>query len=132
MCIVQAGSGKKHLQSIALNIFETCFEYGIRLDMEWIPHSFNDEADYVSRIQDFDDWRVNPQLFGNIGKLWGPHTVDCFAHVDNTQLSKFYSRFWCPGSVAVDAFTVNWSGDINWLVPPFQPIAHAVKTCTGM
>ena len=55
--IVQAGSRRNHLQFLALNIFETCFEFGIRLDMEWIPRSLNDKADYVSHIQDFDDWK---------------------------------------------------------------------------
>ena len=52
--IVQASSGKMHLQSIALNSFETCFEYGICLDMEWISRSLNDKTDYVSHIIYFD------------------------------------------------------------------------------
>ena len=77
--------------------------------MEWIPRSLNKQADYVRRIHDLDDWRTNPQLFANIDHLWGPHNVDCFAHIDNTQLLVFYSRFWCPGPTAFDAFTVNWS-----------------------
>ena len=53
--------------------------------------------------------------------------MDCFAHVDNAQLPIFYSRFRCPGSAAVDAFTVNWSGNVNWLVPPFHLTSRAVK-----
>ena len=61
--IVQAGSKRQHLQSIALSIFVTCFQQGIRLDMEWILHSLNDKADYISHIQDFDDWKINPQFF---------------------------------------------------------------------
>ena len=124
---MQAGSGKQHLQSIALNIFETCFKFGIYLDMEWIPRTLNDKADYISRIRDLDDWQVNPLVFANVNAPWGPHSVDCFANVDNTQLPKFYSRFWCPGSAAVDAFTVNWSGDINGWVPPFHLIARTVR-----
>ena len=83
----------------------------------------NDKADYVSHIQDFDDWKTNPQLFANIDQLWGPH---------NAQLPIFYSRFWCPGSAAVDAFTVNWSGNVNWLIPPFYLISHTVKHATGI
>ena len=53
--IVEAGSKKQHLQSIALSIFVTCFCQGIQLDMEWIPRSLNDKADYISRIRDYDD-----------------------------------------------------------------------------
>ena len=106
--IVEAGSKKQHLQSIALSIFVTCFRQGIRLDMEWIPRSLND---YISRIRDYDDWKINHGIFSWIDAMWGPHSVYCFAHVDNTQLPTFYSRFWCPGSIAIDAFTVNWAGN---------------------
>ena len=125
--IVEAGSGKQHLQSIALNIFEMCFKHGIRLDIDWIPRSLNDKADYISRIQDFDDWKVNPQLFAGIDSFWGPHTVDCFTHIENTQLPVFYSRFWCPGSAAVDAFTVNWVGEVNWWVPPLHLVDRTIR-----
>ena len=133
--IVQVGSKRQHLQSIALSIFVACFQQGIRLDMEWIPRSLNDKADYISCIHDFDDWKINPQIFAWINSMWGPHSVDCFAHVDNTQLPKFYSRFWCPGSTAIDAFTVNWANDVDWWVPPIylicQVLRHA-EICSAM
>ena len=44
--VVQVGSRKPHLQDGAMSVFETCFQHGIRLQMEWIPHSLNDKADY--------------------------------------------------------------------------------------
>ena len=91
--------------------------------MEWILRTLNDKADYISHIQDFDD----PQLFANIDRLWVPQVIDCFAHIDNTQLAIFYSRFWCPGAAAVDAFTVNWAGTINWWVPPVHLVGRTVK-----
>ena len=125
--IVEAGSRKQHLHCIALQIFETCFRNCIRLDMEWIPRTLNEKADYISRVQDFDDWRVDPQLFATIDSLWGPHSVDVFAHVDNTQLPRFYSRFWCPGAIAVDAFTVNWAGEVNWWVPPVHLVGRVLR-----
>ena len=34
------------------------------------------------------------------------------------QLDRFCSRFLNPGCKAVDAFTVSWAGDYNWLFPP--------------
>ena len=43
-------------------LFEVCFKHGVRLDMEWIPRGLNDKANYISRISDFDDWKVNPQF----------------------------------------------------------------------
>ena len=50
--------------------------------------------------------------------MWGPFTVDNFASNLNTQLTTFHSRCWCPGTCAVDTFTVFWRTEINWLVPP--------------
>ena len=95
--------------------------------MEWIPRSLNDKADYISRIQDSDDWIVNHQFFALIDSMWGPHDVDCFVHISNTQLAKFYSRFWCPGAAATDAFTVDWSGVVNWLAPPISLIGRVLR-----
>lgn len=124
--IVQVGSRKQHLQEGALSIFELCFQYDIKLKVEWIPRSANGIADYVSRIRDYDDWMVNPALFQSLDKTWGPHTVDCFASEHNKQLLRFHSRFWCPGAEAVDTFTVNWMGDVCWLVPPLHLAGRAL------
>ena len=57
--------------------------------------------------------------------MWGPYAVDYFAHIDYTQLPKSYSRFWCPGAAATDAFTVNW-----W-VPPFSLIGRVLRYATA-
>ena len=99
--IVQVGSGKPHLQEGALSIFELCFQHNIKLEMEWVPRSANELADYMSHVRDFDDWMVNPSLFQYLDQIWGPHTVDCFANEHNSQTSCFHSRFWCPGSEAI-------------------------------
>ena len=53
--IVKHGSRKHHLQDGAVSIFETCFSHAIKLVMEWVPREGNQVADYISRIQDFDD-----------------------------------------------------------------------------
>ena len=86
----------------------------------------------MSRVRDFDDWMVNPSMFQYLDQLWCPHTVDCFANEHNSQTPRFHSRFWCPGSEAVDTFTVNWGSEVCWLVPPsiwlvmpFAMLGHA-------
>ena len=70
---------------------------------------------------------VNPQFFAQMDSLWGHHTVDRFAHIDNTQLPVFNSRFWCPGSSAIDAFTVDWADEINWWVPPVYLVSRTLR-----
>ena len=67
----------------------------------------NFKANLLSQIIDLDDWLLNPTVFAEIDKAWGPHTVDRFASFQNCQLPRCNSHFWNPGSVAVDAFTVN-------------------------
>ena len=59
-------------------------------------------------------------------KHWGPYTVDRFASYYNAKLVRFNSRFWNPGSEAIDAFTLNWAKDINWVVPPIHLISRVI------
>ena len=35
---------------------------------------------------------------------------------------KFNSEYWCPGTFDVNAFTVSWSDENNYLVPPIYLI----------
>ena len=125
--IVQAGSRQPHLQDGAMSIFEICWKHGIRLEMAWIPRSLNDRADYISRIVDFDDWRVSPSAFAYLDSQFGPHTVDCFASGHNSQLQRFHSRYWDPGSEAVDTFTVSWRNETCWWVPPLHLVCRTIR-----
>ena len=52
--------------------------------------------------------------------IWGPHTIDRFSNSINYHISRFNSRFHLLGSEAVDAFSVPWVGENNWLVPPAE------------
>ena len=106
-------------------------QHQIRLEPEWIPRGLNERADYLSRIIDYDDWQLNPLVFSKLDNAWGPHTVDRFASFQNSQVPRFNSRCWNPGSEAVDAFTVDWPGENNWWCPPIGLIpSHSA--CTGL
>ena len=87
----------------------------------------NELADKISKICDYDGRFASQSFFIKIDKLWGPHTTDHFANSCNTKLTRFNSLFWCPGTEAVDAFSQDWSADINWLVPPIFFIASVIK-----
>ena len=65
----------------------------------------NEQTDFISRIFDFDDWMLDPVTFTELDHEWGPHTIDRFADMHNTQLDRFNLRYWNPGSEVVDAFT---------------------------
>ena len=104
----------------------------IKLEPEWIPREENQLADYWSKVVDYDDWMVHPAVFAQLDLWWGPHTIDRFASGINTQLSRFNSRFWEPDTEAVDAFTCDWQGEVNWWAPPVglipRVIQHARRT----
>eukprot|EP00731_Ephydatia_muelleri_P008531 Em0004g869a len=126
--ILQVGSRKPNLQEQALKVFETCIIHQIRLEPEWIPRAQNELADFISRIVDYDDWQISPELFYYLEEAWGPYSLDRFADNFNTQLSRFNSRFACPGSEAVDTFTVHWGGgENNWWCPPPSLVARVVR-----
>ena len=105
--IIRSGSMKRDLHQLALSIFKIITRCSIDLQIDWIPRSFNDHADAISRIIDFDDWGVYVEFFNYVDSIWGPHTVDCFANFNNRKLTRFYSRFCNPDAEGVDAFCHN-------------------------
>ena len=116
--IIQFGSMVKESQDIALAIFLFTSRRQIQLAMNWIPRDQNSQADFFSKIVDFDDYSVIDDVFFHLEELWGPHSVDRFACSYNAKLLRFNSRFLQLGAEAVDAFSQDWSSDNNWLVPP--------------
>ena len=118
-------------------IFSLCVQYSVSVEPEWTPHTENQLADFISHIQDFDDWKLHPGVFSWLNNKWGPCTVNRFASFYNTQLPRFNSRFCNPGSEAVHCFTCGWAGEMNWWCPPVYLIprlnrhAHNCK-CRGI
>ena len=87
--ILQVGSRKRDLQSVALKVLNLAIQYHIVLEPEWVPRELNEQADYLSRIIDYDDWFLNPVVFAELDAAWGPHTVDRFADFHNRQTPRF-------------------------------------------
>jgi hypothetical protein len=125
--IVRKGSMNKELQSIAIQIFKICMSKSIQLFMEWIPRSFNERADYLSKVVDYDDWGISNKLLFMIKNRFGHLSVDWFASEHNAKLVKFYSRFWSPSSSGVDAFTENWGFEFGLFVPPISLIGKVIR-----
>jgi hypothetical protein len=93
----------------------------------WIPRGQNVQADYLSRIIDTDDWQTTVEFYNYLDSMWGPHSVDRFANVDNRKTKRFNSLYWNPGTLGVDAFNSNWSSEVNWLVPPVSLASRAIN-----
>jgi len=70
--IVKSGSAKGHLHKLAMEIFSLSKEHDVRIDIEWIPRSENEVADYLSKIVYFEDWSVKILIFRLLIPLGGP------------------------------------------------------------
>ena len=112
------GSKKQLLQAVTMDIFKLCIENNINLFPEWVPRSENESADWISKDLDKDDYMLNPNIFAAADILWGPHTVDRFSSFKTRQVPRFCSRWLNPCMEVLDAFSVKWSGENNWLFPP--------------
>ena len=109
-----------------MEVFSLSKEHDIAIDMEWIPRSHNEVADYSSKIVDFDDWGVKDSYFQTVNSIWGPFTVDCFANSVNAKVPRFYSLFFQPGCLGVDALASYCGGVYVWLVPPVYLILRVL------
>ena len=115
---LSTGSKTDNLHAIVIDIFKLCIENNIQLFPEWIPRSLNQVADWISKDIDQDDYKLHPNLLATLDILWGPHTTDRFSSYRTRQVPRFCSRFPNPDTEAIDAFSVVWSGENNWLFPP--------------
>lgn len=125
--ILNVGSPKPQLHSEAVAIYTLCRRYQIHLEPEWIPRELNKEADELSRSASKDDYMLNPNIFAALDILWGPHTVDRFSTFRTRQVPRFCSRWLNPCTEGVDAFTLCWSGENNWIFPPPYLIPRVLK-----
>ena len=124
--IVNKGSMKSKLQEISYNIYLFCLKNHISLDVEWIPRSENEIADYCSRIIDPDDWCVSRELFDMIDRIWGPHEIDWFASSYSKKVNLFCSRYWQADCMCMDAFTVHWGNKNGWFCPPICMLSRVL------
>ena len=79
------------------------------------PREENRTADVISKISDTDSWSIDKETFDYIQLQYGPFTIDRFAA---NAKHNFNSKFHCPGSLAINAFTCHWGNEFNWLCPP--------------
>ena len=61
--ILQVGSKIPLLQKEALAVFSLSMSHNVSIEPEWISHNENQLADFISHIQDWDDWQLNPSVF---------------------------------------------------------------------
>jgi hypothetical protein len=108
------------LNELAVELANKCSQSHCDYKVIWVPRCLNVEADQASRLEDPDNWGILPGIFQCCQQRWGRFSVDRFADSENTQCSRFNSRFFVAQAEAVDCFGENWQADLNWVVPPFS------------
>jgi len=93
----------------------------------WIRGAQNQEADCMSRWVDLDDWQLRDSTIFQIKQAFGGWQVDRFADHLNARATLFNSVFHVPGTAGVDAFSQDWGGQVNLLVPPLYLIARVLQ-----
>ena len=125
--IVTKGSNKEALQQMDESIFHLCAKYSIKLVVRWVPREMIPYTDHISKTVDHDDWYSTVEMFNFVDEKWGPHTVDRFADSSNTKLPRFNSKFYCPNTEQVDALSISWGNENNYLVPPVSLIPTVLQ-----
>ena len=96
---------------------------GITLRPTYIRSAANVWADRLSRELDRDDWSLHPEIFKDLDRLWGPHSIDRFASKDNRQLPRYNSK-WRDGTTEdVDSLHLPdsaWQLENSWCNPPWD------------
>ena len=118
---------KSTYKKIAIDIFELCLNFDIQLQSTWIPREENITADSISQYKDTDDWSIDNETFQYIQQKFGVFTIDRIASELNSKVEVFNSKFYCPNTSAVNAFTCDWGNSFNWLFPPINLIGKAIK-----
>ena len=130
--IIAVGSKKLHLHRIAINIFEHCQKFNIALSPQWIPRECNRDADCYCKIKGTDSWSIDSESFNYLQQRFGPFHVHRFADNLKAKLLHFNSKFYCPYTSHVNAFTAPWGGVNNWICPPIScipAVSNHIQTC---
>ena len=74
---------------------------------------------------------LNTNIFAAFDILWGPHTVDRFASFRSREIPRFNSKWLSPATEGIDAFTISWKNENNWLFSPPASIPKVLKHMEG-
>ena len=74
-----------------------------------------------------EDWQLHPDLFEQYATRWVRPVIDRFAAPGNQMCPRYNALHLGPGVEAVDAFSQDWSTDVNWWNPPWSRITQVLR-----
>mmetsp|Transcript_30062 Transcript_30062/g.47133 ORF Transcript_30062/g.47133 Transcript_30062/m.47133 type:complete len:324 (-) Transcript_30062:406-1377(-) len=124
------GSKNPQIQALAIEILDRCTEHVVTLDVHWLPSELNEHSDFLSKLSDHYGFSLRERYFAKLDDLWGPHIIDRFASDENVPVTsgRFNSRYWRPGSEAVDVLSTFWpGGELNWVHAPYRLLGLVIN-----
>ena len=122
------GGKKADLDKLARDMWMWCLEHNIYLTAAHIPGTSNSEADKMSRSFNEDlEWALVPQVFQRILDHFPDLSIDLFASRLNHKLAKYVSIQPEPSALAVNAFSIEWTGALYYIFSPFSLISNVLQ-----
>ena len=118
------------LMRVLRKVFWMCNRHNIMLLPRLVKSEAN-AADCLSRFRQDAEWCLDPQVFGVLEALFGPHTVDLFAAPSNAKLPRFYSMLGGEGASGANALLQSWDGENAYCAPPWGLIPKVLKKLTS-
>lgn len=122
------GTKSLRCNQLSKTIWRWCEKRSIWLTSAFIPGIENTEADTASRkFNDNTEWMLNPDIFTSIANKFGWPKIDLFATLENRQIKNFVSWKPDPMAMAIDAFSIKWTGYFFYMFPPFSIIGRTLS-----
>ena len=121
------GTKSKACNKIAKDIWLWSIKEGLWISAAFIPGKDNHEADKASRqFNDATEWMLNTNVFKEITLSLGQPSIDLFASRSNRQIERYVAWKPEPEAVAIDAFSIPWTNEFNYIFPPFSVLDRTV------
>jgi len=122
------GGTSVKLTNVARAIWEVAYNHNIELKAHYLAGSLNVHADRLSRVSPQYEWGLHRRLFQHLDRKWGPHSIDRFANMHNSQLPVYNSMYLDPQTSGVDALSqTNWGLHNNYVNAPFRLLDEVIQ-----
>lgn len=112
------GTWSPILSSLAFELWSRCLQCQNSIMARHIQGIQNLQADQEScTVVDHSDWKLKPEIFQCIQRLWGPQEIDLFASRLSYQIPRYASWRPDPGAETVDVFTLDWAQLTGYAFP---------------
>ena len=127
---LKRGSKKQHIQKDVFQLFLRLGHMNVFIEPILVPrdHIAIAMADFAGKYKNTDGWSIDDVSFQTLQLISGSRfTCDVFAHSSNSRCEKFYTLVPSFGTAGINAYTMDWSDDNNFVCPPVKEIIYVIR-----